>query len=471
MNGLRLSLAFLIGMAPLGACPNITFVNPVAAGSPATLVTVIGSNFGSGGVPQVVVVSPPTSLTTQLINPTELIITVPSSLTLTPGNLQIQDLEGVCPAAPGTLQVVNPPFGRGFPYKTSNPAGGVVVQANQTAPATGAAGDGESGPPITFHMDGPAADLQYTMYAYDGSSGALQQYDLDMRPSLPASPTGAPPLILNPPLNGGLFLPNPLPNSMIPGLGLISYPHFTGGQNDLPHIDFSPPVDVSGPVYGGPRSITIEATGPLGSSALKSGYVDIPGASLDLNPGEPGATAGGTTRHITIDPGNGNLYFCDSDLSSNGLRMRFCYSSEDTAAGSLGQGWRLALPQISSTGPQSLNILAPDGQRIPYVFNGTAWIPAIAGVYESLQQIAPNNFNLTTRDQTVINFQGGLWFKTTDANGNSLTPTYAAGQLTQIANSLTGQTLQFTYSGGNLSQVQDLLGRTMQFNVAGNVLS
>jgi hypothetical protein len=98
MNGLRLSLAFLIGMAPLGACPNITFVNPVAAGSPATLVTVIGSNFGSGGVPQVVVVSPPTSLTTQLINPTELIITVPSSLTLTPGNLQIQDLEGVCPA-------------------------------------------------------------------------------------------------------------------------------------------------------------------------------------------------------------------------------------------------------------------------------------------------------------------------------------------------------------------------------------
>src|SRR5690348_1152506 len=123
MSGLRLSLAFFIGIAPLGACPNISFVNPVAAGSPTTMVTVIGTGFAPGDL--VSVVAPPTTLTTQFVNPTELIIFVPPNVTVNPAVLNIQDQQGVCAPAPGQLNVTLPVFGLGDSQKTSNPAGGI----------------------------------------------------------------------------------------------------------------------------------------------------------------------------------------------------------------------------------------------------------------------------------------------------------------------------------------------------------
>jgi len=69
------------------------------------------------------------------------------------------------------------------PDGNTRPLGGVVYVTD------GPGLDPSQSCAFSFAMQGPAADLQYTMYAYDSTTGEFQEYGLDLRPTLTLTPS------------------------------------------------------------------------------------------------------------------------------------------------------------------------------------------------------------------------------------------------------------------------------------------
>ena len=67
------------------------------------------------------------------------------------------------------------------PDGTNHPLGGVLYTTDGPGLSPGEECE------FSFTMQGPAADLQYTMYAYDSVSGEYQDYQIDLRPTLAIS--------------------------------------------------------------------------------------------------------------------------------------------------------------------------------------------------------------------------------------------------------------------------------------------
>jgi hypothetical protein len=70
------------------------------------------------------------------------------------------------------------------PDGNTRPLGGVVYVTD------GPGLDPSQSCAFSFAMQGPAADLQYTMYAYDSTTTEFQEYNLDLQPTLTVTPSG-----------------------------------------------------------------------------------------------------------------------------------------------------------------------------------------------------------------------------------------------------------------------------------------
>ena len=181
-----------------------------------------------------------------------------------------------------------------------------------------------------------------------------------------------------------------------------------------------------------------------------TGSAPPPMQTLLGQPGSSSTNIAGFTSE-PINTATGNYYLTKEDLRVPGIGISFAfartYNSEDGYSGPVGAGWthsyNILLTLDGTTG--DVAIKEPDGHEDFYSPAGSgAYVPAIAGLFDTLQQNSDNSFTLTRKNQTTLTFSPtGALTSIIDRNGNT-------------------QTLNDAGSG-NLASVIDTAGRTFNF--------
>lgn len=174
---------------------------------------------------------------------------------------------------------------------------------------------------------------------------------------------------------------------------------------------------------------------------------------------------------MSVNVGNGNLLLSASDLQLAGmagfdLRFARSYNSlysagQDLATSLPATGWQtVASLHVASTG--DVWYTDATGAESAFVKDGDGSYTPPAGVDAKLVKNSDGSYTLTfdgSNEQLNFNASGVLQ-SDVDANGNTISYSWSSGQLSQITDSL-GRTTSFTYNGsGQLTTITDPGGRT-----------
>jgi RHS repeat-associated protein len=200
-------------------------------------------------------------------------------------------------------------------------------------------------------------------------------------------------------------------------------------------------------------------TGSTGGASAGSAaaYSDPNNATVEIPFAEP------------VSTGNGNYYYQHTDLAipGRGLPLVFqrSYNALDNYAGPLGANWTHGLNIIlSQTAAGVATIRWGDGHGETFTLTGGVYVPQ-PGVFSTLVGNSDGTFVLTQKNQTRYFFSAtGSLSGIVEKNGNTIQLTYSGANLTQITDTV-GRNLMLSYDGSNrIIQVTDPIGRTVLFS-------
>lgn len=249
-----------------------------------------------------------------------------------------------------------------------------------------------------------------------------------------------------------------------PALNMTSY--FQPGTNTV-KVQM---IDRYAPNRGLPRTLyLVTSTAPLPGgltvSSLPTTSASIYGKSI-LTSKDPVNTLTGSFM----------LERNDITISGRGPAPTFTrsYDSSNTIAGSLGYGWvhsyeaRLVSPDSST---QDIVLITKEGRGDRFTHSGGSYT-APSGVSTKLVKNVDGTYRVTESDQSYMTFDDtGRFTKLGDRYGNESVLTYnGSGQLTSISDPAGRGVLTLTYNAANgrLAQVNDWIGRTVNFGYDAN---
>ena len=243
-------------------------------------------------------------------------------------------------------------------------------------------------------------------------------------------------------------------------------------------------------------SFPIIATGSYTISAIASNYssynqiINICGNTVsDVLLTKPETVYGPKTNSgYGPDPVNtatGNYVFQRKDLSIPGRGLNFVfernYNSQDASAvdaveAPIGYGWTHSYNVSLKVDPAdfTVKIRWGDGKIETWTPNGSGGFTPQYGVFDTMIDNGDGTYTLEKKDLTQYNFStSGQLSSVVDKNSNAVTFTYTGSDLTQITDTV-GRNVNLTYDGNNrITQITDPTGRTVQFayDVNGNLVS
>ncbi len=234
---------------------------------------------------------------------------------------------------------------------------------------------------------------------------------------------------------------------------------------------FSNIYAVSSDVVGGNGSSSCSAIPDMGPCPTCSGGS---GPSGGASPGVGGP----------INVGSGNMYYTEPlfrvDEPVSSLDFNIAYNSLETNAGALGPGFThsFATSMKSTTGSSAVRVWRrPDGTRVLFAREnhppiGEYWRPIYPGDATGyvIHDSSAGRYKWTELDGTVTEVDdgsAGLWRKTTDRWGNTLTGSYTGSNLTTITDTL-GRTWTLGYSGSLLTSITDGASNQWRFSYDGS---
>jgi RHS repeat-associated protein len=196
----------------------------------------------------------------------------------------------------------------------------------------------------------------------------------------------------------------------------------------------------------------------FGTQSGKTGTNDSPPAKNATN-GDPVNTATGNYNYAAADlrvPGRG----MDVELSRS-------YNSQDTSPGPLGNGWshtfNIYLTNLTSV---SVAVHYSDGKVLNYINQaGTnTFTSSYPGFYDVLTNNADGTWTLKKSDQRNYQFNSsGKLIAIRDLNNNQISLSYTGENLSQVIDTV-GRPFSFIYSGSLLTKITDPAGRSLQFS-------
>ena len=179
---------------------------------------------------------------------------------------------------------------------------------------------------------------------------------------------------------------------------------------------------------------------------------------------------------------NGNQVLAYRDLAFPGDELRFnfirVYNSLDPYSGPLGRGWTHTYNIFLRVGTSGLiSLKEADGREISYVCpDGSGPCASqTKGIFAELEKNAGGSFVLTRKNHNRLFFSAsGQLMKIADQNGRALTCTYSGDNLTQITDPV-GRIFDLAYDdlSNHLVNVTDLYGRQLiyGYNDSGQLIS
>ncbi len=171
---------------------------------------------------------------------------------------------------------------------------------------------------------------------------------------------------------------------------------------------------------------------------------------------------------VNLATGNYAYQHTDLRIPGRGLAFEFTrsYNSKDPMASvlPLGYGWNHSYNiHLWVNDSNSVVVAFGDGHEETYATDGAGGYVAEPGVFNTLVS-SGDGFTLTTKDQRQYDFDSnGQLTSIADRNGNTLSLSYADGELAAITDTV-GRSFTFASdTNGCLSRITDPLGRTIQF--------
>lgn len=177
------------------------------------------------------------------------------------------------------------------------------------------------------------------------------------------------------------------------------------------------------------------------------------------------------------DPVNtalGNYIYSKKDLEIPGRGLSFVfernYNSQDETDGPLGFGWNHSYNVRLTVNPDStVTIRWGDGKTETWSPDSSGGYTPQYGVFDTLINNGDGTFTLKKKDLTRFNFDtSGRLSSIVDKNDNAVILTYTGNNLTQITDTV-GRNIEFTYDGNNrITDIKDPIGRTIEFDYDSN---
>jgi len=227
-------------------------------------------------------------------------------------------------------------------------------------------------------------------------------------------------------------------------------------------------------------AVSSDIVGGTGSSSC----APIPDLGPCPNCNDGSEPTGGVSPGVgaPVNVGSGNVHFSiplfSVDEPGGALDFAVTYNSLETNAGALGPGFTHPFAQ-SMLATNSGNIRVwrrPDGTRVVFAREnhpgiGEYWRPIGPGETTGsvVLDSSAGRYKWTDLRGTVteVDSTSGLWRKTTDRWGNTLTATYTGSNLTTLTDTL-GRTWTFGYSGSLLTSITDGESNQWRFSYDGS---
>jgi RHS repeat-associated protein len=212
---------------------------------------------------------------------------------------------------------------------------------------------------------------------------------------------------------------------------------------------------VSSDIVGGTGTSTCPMIPDMGSCPIGNG----PGGGISPSVGKP------------INVGSGNMLYQEplfrvTEPGAASLDFTISYNSAETNVGPLGPGFTNPFAQSmkSTTGTSNVRVWRrPDGTRVLFAREnhppiGEYWRPIYPG--DATGSVAHNTstgrylWTDLKGNVTEVDNSAGLWRKTTDRWGNTITGSYTGSNLTSITDTL-GRVWTLGYSGSLLTSITD----------------
>lgn len=166
---------------------------------------------------------------------------------------------------------------------------------------------------------------------------------------------------------------------------------------------------------------------------------------------EAAAFGGSTNSGYSADSVNtstGNYFYAKTDLTIPGRGIPFAfertYNSQDDTDGPLGVGWTHNFNISLTDNGDHVLIRWGDGKVESWVDDGQGGFEPTQGVFSSLVKNQDGSYTVTQKDLFEYHFD-------------------SAGNVTAFADEY-GNSMQFAYSGGNLTQITDTVGRVISLS-------
>jgi RHS repeat-associated protein len=208
-------------------------------------------------------------------------------------------------------------------------------------------------------------------------------------------------------------------------------------------------------------------------------------------------SVGQAVRGGGVNTGTGAFTFSSTDLRMSGFAVPFQdvrrYSSTNTGAGSLGLGWAWTydVRVIPPAGPDpAVTVRAEDGAQVTYARNDDGSYRRPPGVRSNLSA-TDDGWRLATPDQITYTFDAGgrltsirnsrrqgatitygasSW-KITDASGRVVTVDLGADLLIRRVSLPDGRNVRYGYTDGRLTSATDAEGNTWEYRYSGGALT
>ncbi len=168
--------------------------------------------------------------------------------------------------------------------------------------------------------------------------------------------------------------------------------------------------------------------------------------------------------NLQVNSYSGNLYHKNilytvpgpgSDLE---MTIGFTYNSHKTALDfGYGYGWTTTFNILYEVQGSDILVRFPDGSADLHTWNGISFDPP-TGIYDQLEEYAPNKYRLTSLGGTIYDFANGEHKRVTsivDRNGNTQSFSYDMNGLPQTWTDPCGRAVSFNFVAGQLTSIDD----------------
>lgn len=177
----------------------------------------------------------------------------------------------------------------------------------------------------------------------------------------------------------------------------------------------------------------------------------------------------GTNQGDPVNLATGNMWFAETDLSIQALRLPIVwsrtYNSRSAYEGPFGFGWTSSYgAHLVAQVDGSQLFREPDGTEHTFAADGAGGFEAPPGVHSELST-SVDGFTLRTREGILSHFDtSGRLLRIEDPNTNVIQLTYGAlGELESVIDAAGRTVLNVTTDNGRITEVADFTGRTVQY--------